>query len=135
MRRSVLLGYQWLTGLSDTATGVLLYVAPLFTLQLMGVRAVAEAGPYVSYIGAFVVAVGLSCLYGAYAVARGARPERVEMVWLLTAFSRAAVAIYVAKAVLIGTLQPAWLSVAAFDSLCVLVQGVGLKRNWIANAY
>ena len=135
MNRSVLLGYQWFTGLSDTATGVLLYVAPLFTLQLMGVRAIAEAGPYVSYIGAFVLAVGLSCLYGAYAVTRGFRPERVEVVWLLTAFSRAAVAIYITKAVLTGTLQPAWVSVALFDGLCVLVQGVGLKRNWIANAY
>jgi hypothetical protein len=135
MNRSVLMGYQWLTGVSDTLTGVLLYVAPLFTLQLMGIRAMEDAGPYVSYIGAFVLAVGLSCLYGAYVVTSRLRPERLEMVWLLTAFSRAAVAIYVAKSVLTGTLPPAWLSVAAFDGLCVLIQGVGLKRNWIANAY
>jgi hypothetical protein len=135
MRRSVLLGYQWLTGVSDTATGVLLYVAPLFTLQLMGIRAVEDAGPYLSYIGAFVLAVGLSGLYGAYVVACRGRPERLEMVWLLTSFSRAAVAIYVAKSVLTGSLEPAWISVAAFDGLCVLIQGVGLKRNWIANAY
>lgn len=135
MNRSVLLGYQWLTGASDTLTGVLLYVAPLFTLQLMGVHAVEDASAYVSYIGAFVLAVGLSGLYGGYVVACRLQPERLEVVWLLTAFSRAAVAIYVAKAVLVGALDPAWISVAAFDGLCVLVQGVGLKRNWIANAY
>jgi hypothetical protein len=135
MNRSVLLVYQWLTGLSDTLTGVLLYVAPLFTLQLMGINAEVDASPYVSYIGAFVLAVGLSGLYGAYAVTSRLRPERLEMVWLLTAFSRAAVAIYVAKSVLTGALEPAWIAVAAFDGLCVLIQGVGLKRNWIANAY
>ncbi len=135
MNRSVLLGYQWLTGASDTLTGALLYVAPLFTLQLMGVRAVEDASAYISYIGAFVLAVGLSGLYGAYVVSCRLQPERLEVVWLLTAFSRAAVAIYVAKAVLLGALDPAWMSVAAFDGFCVLVQGVGLKRNWIANAY
>jgi hypothetical protein len=114
---------------------VLLYVAPLFTLQLMGIRAVEDAGPYLSYIGAFVLAVGLSGLYGAYVVACHGLPERLEVVWLLTSFSRAAVAIYVAKSVLTGSLQPTWISVAAFDGLCVLIQGVGLKKNWAANAY
>jgi hypothetical protein len=134
MKRSFLLGYQWLTGMSDTATGILLCVAPMFTLQLMGVRASEENGPYLSYIGAFVLAVGLSCLYGAYVVAGGSRLERLEVVWLLTALSRAAVAIYVGKSVLTGTLEPAWLSVAGFDGLCALIQCVGLQRKWIANA-
>ena len=134
MKRSVLLGYQWFTGVSDTATGVLLCVAPMFTLQLMGVRASDENGPYVSYIGAFVLAVGLSCLYGAYVIAVGSRLERLEVVWLLTALLRATVAIYVGKSVLTGTLEPAWLSVAVFDGLCALIQSVGLKRKWIANA-
>jgi hypothetical protein len=134
MSRSLLLGYQWFTGMSDTATGVLLCVAPMFTLQLMGVRAADENSPYLSYIGAFVLAVGLSCLYGVYVVADGSRLERLEVVWLLTALSRATVAIYLGKSVLTGTLEPAWLTVAVFDGLCALLQCVGLKRKWIANA-
>lgn len=134
MRRSVLLGYQWLTGLSDTSTGVLLCVAPLFTLQLMGVRAEAGDAPYVSYIGAFVLAVGLSCLYGAYVIGGRLGCERLEVVWILTALLRSAVAIYLVKAVLTGALPTAWLSVAMFDGACALIQYVGLKRKWIANA-
>jgi ABC-type transport system involved in cytochrome c biogenesis permease subunit len=134
MKRFLLLGYQWLTGVSDTATGVLLWVAPMFTLKLMGVRALDENAPYLSYIGAFVLAVGLSCLYGAYVIANGSRLERLEVVWLLTALSRASVAIYVGKSVLTGTLQPAWLSVAVFDGSCALIQFVGLQRKWIADA-
>jgi len=135
MNRSVLLGYQWVTGLSDTGTGVLLYVAPAFTLRMMGVHAPAEAEPYVSFIGAFVLGVGLSCLYGVHVVTGRMPAVRLRVVWLLTAFSRCAVAIYLAKAIVTGTLEPAWWSVAAFDGACVLIQGVGLKRNWIADAF
>ena len=134
MTRSTLFVYQWVTGLSDTLTGILLYLAPAFTLRLMGVSA-GDSEPYISYIGAFVLAVGLSGLYGAYLVAQYAAPERLEVVWLLTAFSRSAVAIYVLKAVLVSTLEPAWLMVAAFDGACVLIQAIGLRRSWIANAY
>ena len=134
MKVAVLRGYQWLTGLSDTGTGVMLCVAPLFTLRLMGVQAEAVNAPYVSYIGAFVLALGLSCLYGAFVIGGHSGCERLEVVWVVTALSRAAVAIYVAKAVLTGTLQTAWLTVAVFDGACALIQFVGLKRKWIANA-
>lgn len=135
MTRPALLAYQWVTGLSDTATGILLYLAPALTLRLLGLRVAGDPGPYLSYIGAFVLAVGLSCLYGAYLVAQRAPAERLEVVWLLTAFSRSAVAIYVLKAVLVADLEPAWLMVAAFDGACVVIQAVGLRRDWIANAY
>ena len=70
MRRSVLLSYQWLTALSDTVTGILLCIAPAATLSLMGVRASENAMPYVSYIGAFVLSVGIACLYGALLMMR-----------------------------------------------------------------
>lgn len=128
----MLLGYQWLTGAVDVGTGVLLYLAPALTLRLMGVHAPTDATPYVSYIGAFVLSVGLSCLYGALLLKQQATPERMETVWLLTAFARSAVAIYVIKGVLAGQLEAPWITVAVFDGLCVLVQAVGLRKKWLA---
>ena len=134
MRRSVLLAYQWFTGLSDTCTGVLLYVAPAFTLGLMGIHAPLEANPYISYIGAFVLSVGISCIYGGLLITYNARAERLETVWLLTAFARSAVAIYLLKGILSGELEPAWATVAVFDASCVVFQAIGLRKRWPAHA-
>ncbi|HEX4285098.1 MAG TPA: hypothetical protein VHZ28_08390 [Terracidiphilus sp.] len=134
MKYTALLIYQWITGLSDTGTGVLLYVAPLFTLRLMGVHAPQDATPYISYIGAFVLSVGLACLYGVRLVARRAS-EKLQVVWLLTTFTRSAVAIYLIKCILAGDLEPAWITVALFDAACAVIQGVGLRKRWLAHAY
>jgi hypothetical protein len=135
MKHSVLLVYQWITGLSDTSTGVLLYAAPFFTLRLMGVHAGPDALPYISFIGAFVLAVGLSCIYGALLLRRRTQRDRLKVVWLLTGFSRAAVAIYLTMAIVTRALEPAWCTVAAFDGACVVIQAVGLRRHWIPNAW
>jgi hypothetical protein len=134
MKRSLLLAYQWATGLSDSLTGILLYVAPGATLRMMGIQAPADALPYVGYIGAFVLSVGLACLYGALLLHAEAAASRIETVWLLTAFARAAVAIYLLQAVAAGKLETTWLNVAAFDGTCVLIQGIGLRRRWLKNA-
>lgn len=134
MRHSMLLGYQWMTGTADLCAGVLLYLAPALTLRMMGMSAPVDATPYVSCIGAFVLSVGLSSIYGAWLLQQEATPERLETVWLLTAFARSAVAIYVIKCVLAGELEAPWIVVAAFDGICVVVQGLGLKRRWLGNA-
>lgn len=134
MKHSMLLGYQWMTGAADVGTGVLLYLAPALTLRLMGLHAPEDAAPYVSYIGAFVLSVGLSCLYGAWLVTQDATVERLETVWPLTAFARSAVAIYVIKGILAGELEAPWIGVALFDGACVVVQGVGLRRRWLVEA-
>lgn len=134
MKHPVLFGYQAIAGLSDIVTGAMLCAAPEFTLHLMGLHTVADAVPYISYIGAFVLSVGLSYLYGAILIAIEAPPERMEMVWLLTAFTRSAVAIYVVKAVLVGDLESGWITVAAFDAGCALIQAVGLRKRWLFDA-
>ena len=131
MKRPVLFAYQLVTGLSDTLTGVLLCAAPAFTLRLMGVHAPANALPYVSYIGAFVLSVGLACLYGARILRLPSATERIETVWFITALTRAAVALYLLPEISIGNLQPAWLSVVVFDGTCALIQGIGLRRGWL----
>ncbi|MGB8260895.1 MAG: hypothetical protein WCE75_11115 [Terracidiphilus sp.] len=132
MRRRLLLLYQVCFGLSDTLTGTLLVAAPGFALGLMGLRAPAGAGVFLSYIGAFVLAVGLSCLYGVALMASGGNRLRLEEVWLLTAIPRACVAAFVLWQVASGGLEGGWLTVAATDGFCVLVQAVGLRRGWLA---
>lgn len=133
MIRSLLLAYQVLTGLSDTVTGALLIIAPELTLSLMRLHAPSEAYPYISYLGAFVLSVGLACLYGAALIVRAGSPRKLEVVWLLTAITRASVAIVVIAQVVAHALQAGWLAVAAFDAACVLLQAVGLRQGWLAN--
>lgn len=133
MNRSLLLGYQWLTGLSDTLTGAVLCIAPGFTLQMMRLAAPADALPYVAYIGAFVFSVGLSGVCGAVLMHRKAPGPALETVWLLTALARASVAVFVVKAVLVGQLESGWITIAVFDGACVLFQAIGLRMRWLAD--
>lgn len=130
MNRSMLLGYQLLTGLSDLVTGAMLVVAPALTLSLMRLHVPVNAQVYLSFIGAFVLAVGICHLYGALAVYRGNCQRDLEMVWLLTAFLRSSVAIVVFAQVCVGALETGWIAVAAFDGVCVFVQAVGLSKGW-----
>ena len=133
MNRPILLCYQLLTGLSDTSTGVLLIVAPVLTLRLMRLHVPSDALPFLSFIGAFVLSVGLSCLYGALLIARGAYAQRLEVIWLLTAFTRSGVALFVVTQILAGTLEAGWLPVALTDGTCVLIQAIGLRKGWLRN--
>jgi hypothetical protein len=134
MNRRILFAYQLLTGASDTATGALLILAPELTLGLMRLHVPADALPFVSFIGAFVFSVGLACLYGAYLVWCSAEKSKLEMVWLLTAFTRSAVAIFVLQQIMVGALEAGWLTVAISDGTFVVIQAVGLRRGWLANA-
>jgi len=134
MSRPILVVYQLLIGLSDTFTGALLMIAPELTLRLMHLQAPPDALVYVSFIGAFVFSVGLACLYGALLAYRGDCRTKLEVVWLLTAFARASVASFVIAQVLSSTLEAGWLTVAAIDGACVLIQAIGLRRGWLARA-
>jgi hypothetical protein len=134
MKDLYLLGYQLIAGASDTSTGALLIAAPVFTIRMMGISVPYDATPFLSFIGAFVLAVGLSYLYGALLVRRTGGVPRLEAVWLLTAIIRSSVAIFVLAAVASRTLSPGWLSIAVFDSICVVIQARGLRRGWLSHA-
>ena len=134
MKDLLLLAYQLLAGFSDTSTGVLLMAAPVFTIHMMGLAVPQDATPFLSFIGAFVLAVGLSYFYGAILVRRNTGVHRLETVWLLTAITRSSVAIFVLTAVLNSTLAPGWLTIAIFDAVCVLIQARGLRRGWLSHA-
>ena len=133
MKDLYLLAYQLIAGASDTFTGMLLLAAPIFTTRMMGLSVPHDATPFLSFIGAFVLAVGLSYLYGALLVRRTRVVPRLEAVWLLTAIIRSSVAIFVLAAVLNGTLAAGWLFIAIFDGICVLIQARGLRRGWLSH--
>lgn len=133
MKDLYLLGYQLIAGASDTSTGALLIAAPLFTVRMMGVSVPYDATPFLSFIGAFVLAVGLSYLYGALLVRRTGGVPRLEAVWLLTAIIRSSVAIFVLGAVASHILSPGWLTIAIFDGICVVIQARGLRRGWLSH--
>jgi hypothetical protein len=134
MNRSMVFAYQLLTGISDASTGTLLVVAPDLTLHMLGLRVGSGALVYLSFVGAFVFSVGLACLYGARLAYRDGNKTRLEMVWLLTAFTRASVAVFLVFQIVAGRLAFEWISVAAFDAACVAIQAVGLHEDWLAYA-
>jgi hypothetical protein len=131
MKRPILFTYQLLTGLSDFSTGTLLIVAPAFTLRLMGLHLPADALPLLSFVGAFVLSVGLCCLYGGYLAACGVCAGKLENVWMLTAIIRSSVAVFVTAQVLSGMLETGWSTVAVFDAACALIQVIGLRKCWL----
>jgi hypothetical protein len=133
MKRPLLLAYQALIGVSDTLTGALLIIAPETTLRLMGLHVPSDALCYIAFIGAFVLSIGLACLYGALVMVRRGSPCTLQAVWLLTALTRASVAIFIVTQILVRTIETGWLTVAVFDSGCVLIQAIGLRNGWLGN--
>jgi hypothetical protein len=63
-------------------------------------------------------------------VRRGS-PCKLEAVWLLTGITRASVAIFVIAQILAHTLEAGWLTVAISDGACVLIQAIGLRKDWL----
>ncbi len=111
----------------DATTGLLLMLAPAWTLQLMRLHAIgAEALVFLAWMGAFVFSVGASY----FLVLRGNEPERGEMVWQMTSLVRAVVAVFVVIKVGQGILEPLWLSVAVTDALVAAAQWFGLQKKW-----
>jgi hypothetical protein len=134
MKRYLLLAYQWGTGLCGTVAGASLYVRPAAALSILGLHAPTDSAPYIGCIGALTLSVGMASLYGAVLMQVNECIGRIEMVWLLTAFSRASMTIYLLRGIAAGNLETAWMNVAVFDAACVILQGVGLRRRWLRYA-
>jgi len=114
-------------GAMDACTGILLMVAPAFTLRLMKLEVPAGILPFIGWIGAFVFAVG-----SAYFFALRSPGEGTAMVWRITAFARTVVAGYLVWKISTGSLSTGWATVAATDAVVAMVQWIGLKRRWLS---
>jgi len=110
----------------DALTGLLLIFVPSLVLRLLRIDAPSpEAMVYLSWIGVFVMAVGLS-----YAFALGERRGAGEVVWLFTALVRMLVAMFLVVKITQGSLAAAWAVVAMSDGVVASVQMVILRKGW-----
>lgn len=130
-----LLAYQYLAGLCDSTTGILLIAAPAFTLTLMGLSVIPQPVAFVRYIGVFVLSVGLTYFWAAI---RWPLTPRAHIAWStqwkITALIRSLVALFVLWQVASRGLELRWLTVAFSDGLFALIQIVGLEKGWLARA-
>ena len=118
-------GWSVAVGSMDAVTGLLLIVAPRQVLMMLGMAPPSpDALIFLSWIGVFVAAVGLS-----YAMALGKR-ERGEAVWGFTALVRIMVAVFLTFRIFDGTLAPAWAVVGISDGVVGLLQVMILRAGW-----
>ena len=121
----ILKAWSIAVGGMDAVTGLLLIILPETVLRLLGITApVAEALVFVSWIGVFVMAVGLS-----YGLALGRR-GRGEAVWMFTALVRTMVAVFLVSRILDGSLAKEWIIVALADAAVAVAQGFILRAGW-----
>ncbi|HEY1895597.1 MAG TPA: hypothetical protein VGG62_04960 [Terracidiphilus sp.] len=133
--RGWLILYQYIAGLCDTATGLLLIVAPASTLRLVGLTIIPEPVVFVRYIGVFVLSVGLTYLW---AVARWPLTSHAHIgwstQWKITALVRTLVAVFVVWQIASSALEGRWISVALSDGAFATIQWIGLRKGWLERA-
>lgn len=113
-------------GAMDFSTGVGLVALPGLTLACMGVATPgAEALVFLRWVGAFVGAVGASCLL---ALGRGGA-GRLRGVFETTLVFRVAAGGYCGVAVAFGALETRWLAVTATDLALAAAQAWLLRRG------
>ena len=122
--------YQLAAGACDTVTGILLLAAPQSALRLMGVRHITESSYiFISFIGAFVLSVGLTYLLFARSPGSDLQLGSVRAAWLITAVERLCAGGFVVIAVLSRGLEPAWFSITFVDLSLAVFQLVGLQKK------
>ena len=112
-------------GSMDSLTGVWLIFYPAGVLSLLGIAPPnGEALIYLSWIGVFVLSVGLS-----YGLALGKRGW-AEATWIFTSGTRILVAVFLAAKILDETLVKPWALVALADATVAIIQIAILRAGW-----
>lgn len=124
-------GFAVAAGVGDAATGLALVLAPLWTLRRMGIANLPAEPVFVRWIGAFVLAVGLSYLYPFLlrGGGEGRLRTRLATVFEVTALARSLIALVAGSAVAAGELEVAWIGVPLFDFAVVVVQILLLRHS------
>jgi len=113
-----------LAGAMDAVTGALLLAAPGFTLRLMGIGMVEGTSPFVRFVGAFVLGVGLSYFPPFLWQGREKCDAALRAVFVTTGLIRLSIGLFTAVAVLTGTLPWPWLSVTFSDLTLAVLQAL-----------
>ncbi len=133
--RRWLILYQYLAGLCDASTGLLLIAAPVWTLGLMGLSVIPQPLVFVRYIGVFVLSVGLTYLWAALAWPLTSHAHiGWSTQWGITALIRTLVAVFVVWQIAAGALESKWITVALSDATFAVIQWIGLRKGWLERA-
>lgn len=134
-RTRLLTVYEYVAGLSDTSTGLLLIFVPGWTLKLMRVSSLPQPIEFAGFIGAFVLSVGLTYLFMVmrWPLARG-NADLWKAQWSITALIRTLVALFLLLQIARGRMEMAWITVALSDGTLAAVQWVGLALGWLTHA-
>ena len=128
MKQRVLWWWCLSAGLMDTATGILLVMAPAWTLALMSVPAPGlEALPFVSWLGVFVAAVGSSYLLALWPRSGVA----LAGAWRITTWFRLLVAAFLGWKIAAGELAGEWWPVAVTDGMLAAGQWLLWRLGWL----
>lgn len=128
-RRRLSALYTFGAGTMDAVTGPWLVLAPASALAAMGVE--PEKDPlFVSFVGAFVSAVGFSYLWALLRWWRAGDTVFLRAVWRLTVLFRLAAGGFVLAQVALDALDPAWLAVPAADFVFAAIQIALLRAGW-----
>jgi hypothetical protein len=130
-----LLPYQWVAGLCDTSTGLLLIAAPAWTLRIMGLSVIPQPVAFVRYIGVFVLSVGLTYLWAAAQWPLSPRDNIAwSTQWKITALIRTLVAVFILWQVATAAIESRWITVAFSDGAFAIIQWIGLRKGWLDRA-
>jgi hypothetical protein len=133
--RGWLILYQYIAGLCDAGTGLLLIVAPAWTLRMMGLTIIPEPVVFVRYIGVFVLSVGLTYLWAAMHWPLTTHAHiGWSIQWKITALVRTLVAVFVVWQIASAALESRWISVALSDGAFATIQWIGLRKGWLERA-
>jgi hypothetical protein len=130
-----LLPYQWVAGLCDTSTGLLLIAAPAWALHIMGLSVIPQPAAFVRYIGVFVLSVGLTYLWAAVKWPLSPRDNIAwSTQWKITALIRTLVALFILWQVATAAIESRWITVAFSDGAFAIIQWIGLRKGWLDRA-
>lgn len=123
--------YTLAAGLVDAVTGPWLVVAPASALALMGVGPELDRDlTFVSFVGAFVGAVGWSYLWALWRWRRHGDVAFLRAVWRATILFRVAAGGFVLGQLALDNLDLGWVSVPATDFVLAGVQVWLLRAGW-----
>lgn len=118
--------FQWSVGACDAVTGILLVLAPVWTLHLMGMKNIPEPADIISFVGIFVMAVGVS-----YFLVNRDELSGWKMQWKVTALVRLSVGVFLMWKIFGAHWEMRWITVLLTDLIIAGVQITGLKNGWI----
>lgn len=122
MKKRITLIFTTIAGSMDALSGLFLMLLPAFSLRMMGIPGIYTDWIFIQFVGAFVFAVGSSYLIGLWSVLRGEQWEKLSVVWQVTAFIRLVICLFCSLAIVVGRLEPQWISVPLTDGLMALFQ-------------